>query len=425
MNFKAILKPGADFFRAHVGFSYFLLFIFAILILFLRRTDAFLNPQFWAEDGKIFYSEAYHLGLETLLWLRAGYFIIFAKIIALISQLLPLAWAPLFFNLAAATIQALPFLFIISKRFQHLIPSVYFRFFLGLVILLIPNSAETHLNLNNSQSYLALLACMVLLVSESAKRAWKIFDLSVLATSGLSGPFCLFYAPVAFWQWYNKKTSWRLKLFIVSLFCAVMQAYSLFILTPRLMLAEIPKMSPDLFLGIIYKQIFLGAIFGNRGYAALQNIFLFPPIFLTVMVMGLTVVIFAFVKARLELKLFMMFAFFIFCSSMLAPTTLDVPNSWAAMFNSDGGARNWLIPIIAFLVALFWSVKVSNPAVIRVIAVVFLSFMLVGVSLDFFYPHYHDFEFQKYARKFQDIPAGTRLEIPINPPGWNMTLIKE
>lgn len=37
-------------------------FVVAFLILFLRRPEALLNAQFWAEDGVIWFSQAFNQG---------------------------------------------------------------------------------------------------------------------------------------------------------------------------------------------------------------------------------------------------------------------------------------------------------------------------------------------------------------------------
>ena len=43
------------------------------LILFLRRRNAFLNPQLWAEDGKVFFLEQWERGSQALITPYAGY----------------------------------------------------------------------------------------------------------------------------------------------------------------------------------------------------------------------------------------------------------------------------------------------------------------------------------------------------------------
>jgi hypothetical protein len=95
------------------------------LILVLRRPDAILNPQFWAEDGKVWFANAYNLGpLRSLLLPQDGYFQTISRITAAISLLVPTKSAPLVFNLVALIIQLLPFGIIVSPRFAGVIPEL-------------------------------------------------------------------------------------------------------------------------------------------------------------------------------------------------------------------------------------------------------------------------------------------------------------
>ena len=75
----------------------------------MRRPDALLNAQFWAEDGAFWYADAYNAGpWISLFQPENGYFQTISRLVAGISLLFPLRDAPLFFNVAAITIQALP-----------------------------------------------------------------------------------------------------------------------------------------------------------------------------------------------------------------------------------------------------------------------------------------------------------------------------
>jgi hypothetical protein len=50
--------------------------------------------------------------------------------------------------------------------------------------------------------------------------------------------------------------------------------------------------------------------------------------------------------------------------------------------------------------------------------------MPIGVVRDWRYLHFADLHFGDYARKYSDSPKGSSLVIPLNPPGWSMTLMK-
>jgi hypothetical protein len=94
-----------------------LVFLFFAAVLVSRRPDVLFNAQFWAEDGKMWYADAYNLGvLQPFLHPAAGYFDTFPRLAALASLLLPLGVVPLLFSCIAIVFQVLPAQFLLSSR---------------------------------------------------------------------------------------------------------------------------------------------------------------------------------------------------------------------------------------------------------------------------------------------------------------------
>src|SRR6202041_1206329 len=93
-------------------------FVLGWIVVISRRPDAILTPQFWAEDGFIWYGDAYAEGLRSLLHPDSGYLQSLPRFIALAVQPLPLLWAPVVFNTVAITIQVLPAAILVSPRFR-------------------------------------------------------------------------------------------------------------------------------------------------------------------------------------------------------------------------------------------------------------------------------------------------------------------
>ena len=92
-------------------------------LLLLRSPGSLLHPQFWAEDGTLFFQEAFNHGfLGTILQPASGYL-----------HRSPDSWpvfrcssrwtAPLIFNLAAFVVQLIPAFYLLSPRMARLIPS--------------------------------------------------------------------------------------------------------------------------------------------------------------------------------------------------------------------------------------------------------------------------------------------------------------
>ena len=87
------------------------------LIVFLRSPANLLNPQFYAEDGYIFFQSAWERGfLPSLLEPYSGYLHVVPRVVAGLALLVPLLKAPLVFNLAAFAITLIPDLYLLSNR---------------------------------------------------------------------------------------------------------------------------------------------------------------------------------------------------------------------------------------------------------------------------------------------------------------------
>ena len=93
-------------------------------LLLLRSPGSLLHPQFWAEDGTLFFQEAFNHGfLATVLQPASGYLHSFPRLVAGLSLLFPMEQAPLIFNLAAFAVQLAPALYLLSPRMARNIPS--------------------------------------------------------------------------------------------------------------------------------------------------------------------------------------------------------------------------------------------------------------------------------------------------------------
>ena len=84
-------------------------FLFCVALVVSRRPDVLFHAQFWAEDGKLWYADAYNLGfLQPFLHPAAGYFDTLPRLAALFAQILPFNLAPLALNCIGIVIQILP-----------------------------------------------------------------------------------------------------------------------------------------------------------------------------------------------------------------------------------------------------------------------------------------------------------------------------
>lgn len=108
-----------------------------------HRPDAITNPQFFGEDGSIWYPEAYMSGwFAALFHSRNGYFQTVPRLAASIALLFPLRFAPLIENLIGLFIQVLAVNILLSARCQRWAP-LFTRILMSLFYLGLPNTRES------------------------------------------------------------------------------------------------------------------------------------------------------------------------------------------------------------------------------------------------------------------------------------------
>jgi hypothetical protein len=92
-------------------------FLLACAVIISRRPDAVFHVQFYAEDGHVWYADAYNLGWWPALFRTwTGYFLTLPRIAASLALLVPLYRVPLFLNLVAIFVQALPVNLLLTVR---------------------------------------------------------------------------------------------------------------------------------------------------------------------------------------------------------------------------------------------------------------------------------------------------------------------
>ena len=398
----------------------------SFLIIFSRRPDAVTNPQFWAEDGRMWYAQAYNNGvIESLLTPEAGYFQTVSRLVAALAQIFPLAHAPLVFNLAAFAVKIAVVNFILSSRLASIVPSLAVRALIAFIYLALPHTGEVHANLTNAQWHLAILSFLVIIAPAAEKKFWHTFDYAAVALSALSGPFCLLLVPVAAIKFYKTRDDKRLLgLLAILSFSSLIQIGSL-LTTPR------PSAQPlgaslEMFFKILGGHLFVSSTVGETGYARIlerSRWNLFGSAFVTIS--GLAIIVYAFVKGNLEVRLLIFFAFLVGVSALANPAvTKEVPQ-WTELWFAGVGGRYWLIPIFSFFVCLIFLAKEANIKLVKYVAVGLLVLSVYGMARDWQLPGFQDFEFQKHAAEFERAPAGAEVSIPINPTPWDMRLVKK
>ncbi len=406
--------PGVRSLWAQLG-----VLLLAACVIVARRPDALVHAQFWAEDGKVWFANAYNLGWwHTFLLPYEGYFQTQPRIVAVAALLVPLKDAPLVLNVFAILFQALPVCLLLSPR-SSAWGGLGFRVLCAAVYLALPNCDEITLTITNSQWLLALCAFLVL-ASAAPRRRWaRCFEVLILLLCGLTGPFCLFLLPVALLL--ARRQPWRWARCGVLAATALVQAVSL---------ARHHASRPHGQLGTGFAQfarllggrIYLSTLTGHnlwrgsshKGLAALALL----------CVMGTVVLAVACRYAPTEMRLFVLFAAVIFAASLVTPTSYPKAGEavWQMLIQA-GSIRYWFFPSLAFAWCILYCLR-ERRRWVRASGACLLLCLCYGMYNDWNHPAPEDLHFAAEAQLFQEAPPGSAVVLPLNPRGWSMRLVK-
>src|SRR5271165_1590961 len=399
--------------------------LYAVLIvaaIISRRPDALLHPQFWAEDGAVWFMDAYNSGaIHALSVPIGGDFQTFPRLAAAIALVFPLSLAPLVMNILAIFVQALPPTFLLTERFAYL-GSQRIRLLMSFLLLAVPTSFEVHANVSNSMTFLALLAFLVLVAEPPQTKAWCTFDILVVCLSGATGPFSVFLLPIAILMFWFRRRPWTGVLVGIECCAATVQGLTI-LRTAAILRSPAPLgATPMLLLRIVGGQIIVSPLLGMEflfAHPGAANV-----ICAVSFACALLLLVYVFRRSPLELRLLGIFSISLLAAALRKPQVSLTQPQWQFLIFPGIGGRYWLIPVVSFLWIYVWMLGRERPVVVRAIGALAVAAALCTGVVYWRYQPFANLDFPKYAHEFQHVPAGQDFAIPINPPGWKMILHK-
>ncbi len=189
------------------------------LILALRKPDSLQNPQFFAEDGTVFFIGARQLGLSAILTPYGGYLNLVPRLVAAGASFLDPLWIPASYNGVALCLDVAAVAILFSRRVR--LPA---KPALALAFALVPHTGEVFLSLTNVQWCLALALFLVLLMDDAATAGQKWFDRGALALCGLTGPFVCIFLPLFAFRAAVRRTAESVTIAALAVLAAAVQA---------------------------------------------------------------------------------------------------------------------------------------------------------------------------------------------------------
>lgn len=166
----------------------------ALALVFLRRPDSLLVPQFFGEDGTVYFKTSLLIPF-SLTTPPCGFLQLIPRLASELFMALPYAWQPLFYALTGYAFVALAAAAILSPRLE-----LPYKPLLALSVVLAPQDGAVFANLSHAQYILAPLLPVLLLYKRPETRLQTAFDVCAALALGLTGPFILCFAPFALYR---------------------------------------------------------------------------------------------------------------------------------------------------------------------------------------------------------------------------------
>lgn len=406
----------AQFFPFKMEENYLRLFSYLIisLVVVYLRPDAFYHAQFWGDEGRYFYADAFNEGISSLFNTCNGYFHLFPRFIAwlTVAFALPLHLVPFVFTYTWWIL-----LLCLSNFIWKRTPfSDQQKFYLIISMVLIPMHSEIIMNLTNLQWILALFPFV--LFSFPVKKLSKTtigINYVIVVLCGLSGPNYIILIPFFIWQFimgsrHNLYGSHYKKLFGAAIAIGALGAFALYNNE-----GFIRVQGGDYSFGTgVIKYVFMQYAFVFVG--AYCTDFNLTTMVMTVILIALLFIYLLFVAKDKEgfRKNVMLFGVLYLLSVIITyGNTVELMNPYYY------SPRNFYLPALASVwLIILYSEKWAYRMVLRAVLLFWMALQThwyVGSQV------MDDQHLNEYTKKLK---TSDTLRVPIQPQGWSIFLDK-
>ena len=410
------------------------LFAINIVLLMLRRPDAVANPQFWAEDGVVFFrDQIVHGAWGSLFHPCAGYLNLIPRLVAAFASLFPARDAPLIFNLCAFMIAAMCCSLFSLTWYRHIVKSDWLRTLLCILMATAFYVDELIGTITNIQWYLLVAALLLLLLPTEAYEqapAWlRYMPAASCLLIGLTAPLAMLLIPLCIWSAVRRKGPAKLAPVVVVL-AALLQVCIVVFVSPGgrpVPSGGLDQLIASSLMGVTYRVVLTSMLGHSLEHILAQGVALGTLVALTVWLTSMWWCSDTFRRWQLAVSVYLIFA-----SVALAMSGRSLAKAFASPSQHGmEGVERYFFPgacLFACLVALSierWMPRRNRATQAFVLLVVFAA----GIRGNFRTAPFEDHDWQAYGpavdRWLRAVRSGgsvTSLSIPINPRLWKLEL---
>lgn len=412
---------------------YFLaIFSISFIIFVMRRPDIITNAQFWAEDGAIWYHQANILGpLQSLILPQQGYYQSISKLVASLSLLLPIYYAPLFFNIIGIAVRCWVVMFLLSKRLDmYRLPA---RFMIAAFVLFMPHLEEVHANITNAHWYLSMLLFMVLIARKPTTLPGKVHDVIALVVAGFSGPFIVFMVPLLALKLVCnakgegiidkvfsaiKKIDWFSCLFVLF---ALIQVMTILLSFDDSRIHTELGATFQLLINILSTRVFAGFALSDVSILELWKMDLINDL---IVVISVSIIGFVLYRSDWRTWAIIIYPFTMLFLALARPMISTEIPQWHGFEYPGSGQRYFVITgVFWFSILALAASKFTKP--LRYLSYIVLLVVIVKVAAyDFNIQPLPDSNWNEQVQRYNNSKVGDKVIMEINPTGWVMEIVK-
>jgi len=371
------------------------------VFLFLRRPDAILSPQFWAEDGVIFFKQSLENGPSFFIP-HAGYLHLIPRIVAFFSSFASICIIPNIYNYFSVITTIFVASKIMSERWH-----IPYKPLISLSIILVPHSGEIFSNITNLQWITSILILILVLQDNPKNYLQTISDFSLLLLVGLTGPFVVLFLPLIIYRLFLRgRNPYNYAIIFLSIILACTQTY--FMINSNCEIPGNQNLNIDHWINVIANRlagtIFFGAVLSeglNRKLLLL----------LTVVLIFFIIYSIKDCKSKEYPLIFMIAGVSIFLA--VCYKFREIPEILIPFNNGD---RYFYLPRLLIVWSLIVSLKHYNRYV-KIASATILTIILFSSLIWYPKQKYVDYKWKIYCERIDRV-QNTTISIPINPDGW-------